>query len=125
MKKLKNVSRWLQAAFYVVAGANHFINPQFYLPMMPEFLPAPDLLHKLAGVLELIGGVGLLFPRYERRAAWLLIAILIAIFPANLSVALQNGAPMGISSAVAWIRLPFQLLFIAWAWWHTRQEKNS
>lgn len=108
-----------------MAGVNHFVNPAFYLATMPAFLSYPDLLHKAAGVFEVIGGVGLLFPRYERRAAWLLILLLIAVFPANLNVALQDGVPMGISRAMAWGRLPFQILFIAWAWWHTKPEIKS
>lgn len=89
---------------------------------MPPWLPEPDLLHKLAGFFEILGGVGLLIPRLEKYAAWGLIALLIAIFPGNLHVALENGAPMGISPAIAWGRLPFQILFIAWAYWHTRAE---
>lgn len=108
-----------------MAGVNHFVHPEFYLPLMPSFLPAPDFLHKFAGVLEAIGGLGLLFPRFQLKAAYLLIAVLMAIFPANIFVALQDGAPMGISPFVAWARLPFQFLFILWAWWSTLPEKKS
>lgn len=108
----------------MAAGLNHFINPEFYVRMMPPVLPEPDLLQKLAGLCEVIAGLGLLVPRFEKTAAWFLIAILIAVFPANLYLALEDGAPMGVSPVVAWGRLPFQLLFIAWAWWHTRPEKK-
>lgn len=125
MIRPKTFSRFAQAIFYVVAGANHFINPDYYLPVMPPALPAPDLLHKLAGAAELLGGLGLLIPRLERAAAWGLIVLLVVIFPANLYVAFEGGAPMGVSATVAWLRLPFQFLFIAWAWWHTRLEKHA
>ena len=91
---------------------------------MPDFLPVPDLLHKLAGGLEILGGVGLLLPRFEAIAAWILVIVLLGVFPANLLVAIKGGVPMGISATVAWLRLPFQILFLAWAYWHTKPEKK-
>lgn len=119
MPPFKKALLYLQAIFYVVAGLNHFINPDFYTPMMPAILPVPEMLHKFSGVLEIIGGVGLLFPRFQSKAAWLVVLILVLVYPANVHVALENGAPMGISPTVAWLRLPFQFILILWAWWYT------
>jgi len=123
--RLKLFSRWLQAILYTVAGVNHFVNPEIYLRMMPPYLPWPNALQLTAGVLEIIGGLGLLIPRLERYAAWLLIIVLVGVFPANLELALQGGAPLDVSPTLAWLRLPFQLLFIKWAYWHTRTENKT
>lgn len=122
---LKTYSRWLQGALYTVAGVNHFVNPEIYLQMMPPYLPWPNALQLTAGGLEIIGGLGLLIPRLEKKAAWLLIIVLVGVFPANLELALNGGAPLDVSPTMAWLRLPFQLLFIKWAYWHTRTETKS
>jgi uncharacterized membrane protein len=122
--KIKEISRWIQSAFYLIAGANHFLNPEFYLRAMPEYLPYPSFLHLFSGVLEMLAGIGLVIPKYSTRAAWLIIIILIAVFPANLEVALKDGTPMDISPLMAWLRLPFQLVFIAWAYWYTKKEST-
>lgn len=106
--------RWLLAIAFLLAGANHFRVPGFYVPMIPPWLPAPLLLVQISGVAEMLGGLGVLLPPVRRAAAWGLIVLLIAIFPANLHLALH-----GFGSAPAWIlwlRLPFQPLFIWWVW---------
>ncbi len=90
--------------------------------MMPPWLPAHRELVLLSGVAEVVLGVAVLVPRLRRIAAWGLIALLIAIFPANLHIALHNvplfGAPHG-AGVWNWVRLPFQAVLIAWAWWYT------
>ncbi len=108
-------------AFFIVAGLAHFVAPHVYDPMMPPWLPEAS--HRpliyLSGAAEIAGGVGVLLTRFRRAAAWGLIALLIAIFPANLHVALDPaaGADFGFSQTVLWLRLPFQAVFIAWIWW--------
>ncbi len=108
-------------AFFIVGGLAHFVAPHAYDPMMPPWLPAAS--HRpliyLSGLAEFAGGIGVLTPRFRRPAAWGLLALLVAIFPANLHVALDPsaGADFGFSQAVLWLRLPFQALFIAWVWW--------
>lgn len=108
----------------VLAGVNHFIAPATYLGMMPVVLPAPLALVYLSGVAEIAGGLGLV-PRATRKlAAWGLVALLVAIFPANLNMAL-NDLPLGtrsVPSWALWARLPLQLVLIAWAWWFTRDD---
>ncbi|MEK7691974.1 MAG: DoxX family protein [Bdellovibrionota bacterium] len=112
---------YLLAIMMVAAGANHFAKAEFYLRMVPPQLPFPDLIVKVSGVFEILGGIGLLLPQTRVAAAWGLVALFIAVFPANIYMAV-TGTPYtpGQSPLIAWIRLPFQGVFIAWAWWFTR-----
>lgn len=114
--------RWALAVFFVLAGLNHFRDPAFYLAMMPPVLPFPSALNVLAGVFEVAGGVGVLVPRTQRLAGWGLIALLIAVFPANVYAALQGelAPPWAL-----WARLPFQALFLAWVWAVTLRRKRG
>ncbi|MST94454.1 MAG: DoxX family membrane protein [Pedosphaera sp.] len=110
--------RWLLAVFFVAAGANHFRMPHAYLGMIPPALPWPEALNYVAGAGEMLGGIGLLVPTARRFAGWELILLLVAIFPANLHVALQGKMPgFDFSPLALWLRLPFQAVFIAWVWW--------
>ena len=125
MKWLKLASLVLLAFFYVVAGINHFANPDFYRPMMPPVLPAHDLLIWVAGLAELTLGVGVLIPDTRRWAAWGIIALLIAIVPANIYIAVHD-IPLGGGSegagALNWARVAFQPVLMLWAWWYTWPE---
>jgi len=125
MSTPKRVLLFLMAMAYVLAGANHFIDVDFYRPMMPPYLPLHDECIYLSGVAEIALGLGVLVPQLRVPSAWGLIALLIAIFPANIHIALYNvplgGAPEGLG-VLNWVRLPFQGLFIAWAWWYTRPD---
>ena len=112
------IFRWILAVFFVVAGANHFRSPAIYLGMMPPWLPWPEALNLIAGAAEILGGIGLLVPRARRVSGWGLIALLVAVFPANLHVALQGKMPgTDFSPLTLWLRLPFQAVFIAGVWW--------
>lgn len=111
----------------VVAGANHFINPAPYLGMMPVELPAHLALVYISGVAEIAGALGLILPVTRRLAAWGLVVLYVAIFPANLNMAL-NDLPLDktpIPSWALWARLPLQLVFIAWAWWVARNARRA
>ena len=114
---------WVMGIFYIWNGGVHLANPAFYLPMMPSYLPAPLELVYLSGLAEIGLGFAVLLPRTRRLAAWGLILLLIAVFPANIHVALRNvpfgGAEQG-WGIWNWVRLPFQAVFLAWAWWYTR-----
>jgi uncharacterized membrane protein len=119
----KKAALWLLAVGMMGIGATHFVNPDPFLRIMPEVLPAHRTLVYVSGLFEIAGGVGLLIERTRRAAAWGLIALYVAVFPANLNMALLDiqldpASPM--PSWVAWARLPFQLVFIAWAYWFTR-----
>jgi uncharacterized membrane protein len=125
MNRTKRVLLWVMAGFYVVAGFNHLMNPDFYLAIMPPELPNPEWLNVISGLAEIVLGVFVLEPRLRVLAAWGIIALLIAVFPANVYVATANvglpdGAPGTGNALLNWVRLPFQGLFVAWAWWYTR-----
>jgi uncharacterized membrane protein len=112
------IFRWILAGFFVAAGANHFRSPETYLGMMPSGLPASGVLNAIAGIAEMLGGLGLLVPGARRLAAWGLIALLVAVFPANVHVALLGHMPgFNFSTVVLWLRLPFQAVFMVWVWW--------
>ncbi len=128
MSRVKRVLLWVMAAFYVLGGYNHLMNPDFYVRIMPPSLPNPEWLNVLSGVAEIILGVFVLEPKVRVYAAWGIIALLIAVFPANVYVVLENVGDEGPGSgagAANWIRLPFQALFIVWAWWYTRPDADS
>jgi uncharacterized membrane protein len=111
-------ARWLLAAFFVLAGLNHFRTPAIYLGMMPPALAWPAGLVAVSGVAEVAGGLGLLLPGTRRAAGWGLIALLVAVFPANLYVARLGHMPgLAFSARVLWLRLPFQAVLIAWVAW--------
>jgi uncharacterized membrane protein len=113
------------AVFFVLAGANHFYSPEAYVAMVPDLLPAPRALVYISGVAEILGGLGVLHPRTRRYAAWGLIALLVAVFPANLNMAI-NDLPLGdrdLPAWALWARLPIQLLLIAWCWMFTRPPR--
>ena len=122
---MKPILRWVLTAVMVAAGANHFYNPAPYLGMMPDALPAHVLLVQISGIAEILGGLGLILPQTRRLAAWGLIALLVAVFPANLNMAL-NHLPLGTTEVpgwALWARLPLQLGLIAWAFWFTRRDR--
>jgi uncharacterized membrane protein len=124
----KRVLLYLQAAFYVFAGTLHFLLTNDYLRMMPAYLPWHSELVFLSGVAEVLCGLGLLSPQTRVIAAWGTIALLVAVFPANIHVALHNvplfGAKEG-AGALNWVRLPLQLVLMAWAFWYTKPAGSS
>lgn len=118
MTAVRLTLRWLLAIFFVAAGVNHFRDPETYLGMMPPWLPWPEAANYVSGAAEVIGGIGLLVPVTRRLAGWGLIALLVAVFPANLHVALQGRMPgYDFSPATLWWRLPFQAAFIGLVGW--------
>ena len=109
-------------AFFVVAGTNHFVNPDFYVRMMPPYLPAHLALVYSSGIFEILGGVLVLALRVRALAGWGVVVLLLAIFPANVHMALSPELFPDTSAFALYARLPFQALFIAWAYWATRPE---
>ena len=112
---MKIISLYVMALVYIVAGANHFLNPKIYLPIMPAFLPFPLFFIYLSGGLELLLG-GLLLPEFSRKwAAWGIILLLILVFPANIQMMVNYWQS---DSPYKWLtvaRLPLQFLLIWWA----------
>jgi len=112
--------KYLLALIFIAAGINHFWHPEFYLRIMPPWLPWHSALHLTAGFFELLFGVMLLIPRFQRWAAWGLIAVLIAVYPANIHMAVNPHLHPDLSEKALWFRLPLQFVIIAWAWWYTK-----
>lgn len=116
MKRLRTISRTVMALFFIAGGLNHFRSPEIYLSMMPPYLPWPEGLNLISGAAEIAGGIGVLIPSVRRAAGWGLIALLVAVFPANLHVALHGWPEMNLPQWVLWARLPLQGAFIAWVY---------
>ncbi len=110
----------LLAALFVAAGVAHFTRAEFYEKAMPDYIPAHRELVLLSGVFEILGGLGLLLPRTRRAAAWGLIALLVAVFPANLHMALNPERFPNIPEWALWVRLPLQIPLILWALVYTK-----
>src|SRR4051794_7533500 len=117
MRWLRLVMRWLLAILFVLAGVNHFRDPEFYVRIMPPYLLWHRELVYFSGVCEAALGLLLLVPRCSRAAAWGLIALLVAVFPANLHMALHPEAYPEFSPVALYARLPLQAVLVAWAYW--------
>lgn len=110
---------YLMGLLYIVAGANHFINPGVYLRIMPPRLPYHERLVALSGIAEIVLGVLLFFPSSRWWAAWGIILLLIAVFPANVHMAYAPSF-RSLSPWIRWGRLPMQFLLIWWACQYTK-----
>jgi uncharacterized membrane protein len=102
----------------------HFVRPDGFVAIVPEALPAKLALVYISGVAEIAGGLGLILPQTRRLAAWGLIALYIAVFPANINMAIHQLPLDGniVPAWQLWARLPLQLVLIAWAYWYTRPD---
>lgn len=107
----------IMAVFYMAAGVFHFVRPGLYMRMMPPWLPAHRFLVFFSGVCELVLGAALLVPALRSWAAWGIIALLVAVFPAN--VHMLTGGKFRLPRPLLILRLPLQALLIYWAWLYT------
>jgi len=122
MRAVKTILKWLFGIAFILAGANHFLNTDFYLKIMPSVLPWHLFLVQLSGVFEIALGILLLIPKFSTFAAWSLIALLIAVFPANIYMAMNTELFTEFSPIALYLRLPLQLVLIASALWFTRSN---
>ena len=115
-------ARYLIAGLFLLTGTLHFLKPEIFMRIVPPMLPWPRGIVYLSGLLGLAGGVGLLIPRFQRAAAWGLVALLIAVLPANIYMATGPVKFGGFLDhpLYHWIRIPFQGVLIAWLLWSTR-----
>jgi uncharacterized membrane protein len=114
-------SRKALAAFFVASGANHFVSPRFYRAIVPPSLQGQaKLVVDVSGVAELLGGIAVLWPRTRRAAGVGLIALLAAVFPANLYMAREPERFRKVPRWALYARMPLQPLMMWWAWRATR-----
>lgn len=118
-----SAGRYLLAIFFVAAGSAHFIFPQSYLRIVPPQLPNPSLLVLMSGIAEILGGLGLLWPKTRCWAAYGLALLLVAVFPANIYMAVKHIYFPGLLGNVwlQWLRLPLQVPLIAWVLSYSRR----
>ena len=123
--RLKKVFQILLSLFIIIAGTLHFIKPEPFVKIVPDYLPYHLGLVYISGFFEILFGIGLLIPSLSSAAAWGLILLFIAVFPANINMAVNNIPIQGVpqNQILYWLRLPFQAVLIAWAWWFTKNQK--
>lgn len=109
--------RYLLAVLFVVAGSLHLLFPEPYTKIIPPFLPMPWLMVFISGIAEIAGGAGLLVPKLQRAAAYGLVLLLLAVFPANIYMAVAHVRFPGLLGRpwAQWLRLPLQIPLIWWA----------
>ena len=120
--KLKRAVRTILGVTMMFVGVLHFVRPEGFVKIVPAWLPAPLALVLVSGFFEIAGGLGLFFARFHRVAALGLVALYVAVFPANINMAVHDLQPEGahVPAAALWLRLPFQAVLVALAWWLSR-----
>ena len=127
MIKLKKVSLVILAFAYICAGINHFRVPAFYVAIIPNYIPYPQFMNVAAGICEIIFGVCLAFTKTRKLAAWGIVLMLAAFLPVHISMITGDPYRLGntmVSPWLAWLRLALQPVLMAWAWWHTKMDKE-
>ncbi len=115
----------LMSFFYIGAGLNHFIDPGFYLPMMPPYIPAHRLMILVSGVVEVACGIFLIPKRTRSLAAWTIIAMLISFFSVHIYMLQFRGSLfVDVPEAILWARIPLQFVFIYWAYVYTEKSRR-
>lgn len=132
ISSLRVVARYVLAIFMIAMGVLHFVAESAFVQIVPPFLPAPRLLVWISGVAEIALGIGLIPRRFRRWAGYGLVALYIAVFPANIYMALADVQLQGMpsdfeqpSSLMLWLRLPGQLVLIAWALWVSASSRRN
>lgn len=127
LARIKQPLVYVMGIFYVIAGTMHFVIPKVYAQVVPPQFPQPVTLVYLSGIAEIVLGIGVVIQRTRRQSVWGLIALLLAVFPANVHMATHGILPDtvsdwadGFARAALWMRLPLQGILILWAWWYTR-----
>jgi uncharacterized membrane protein len=114
----RTIVRWLLTLIFLASGVLHLMRPGFYVRMIPPPLGPAALLVFVSGLCELAGAIGIALPRFRRAAGIGLIALLVAVFPANVYMAMAPGMFSDVGTPAAFlIRLPLQLVLIAAVWW--------
>ncbi|GAA6622997.1 DoxX family protein [Scytonema sp. NUACC26] len=122
----KEILRGVLAVSTIIVGITHFIKPDQYARIVPPVFPPLASVY-ISGFFEILGGIGLMIPSVSVAAAWGLIALFIGVFPANIYMTLHNIKVEGIphSQLLYLVRLPFQAVLIAWAYWYTQNPQTQ
>jgi uncharacterized membrane protein len=118
-RPIKSALRYLMAAFYVWTGISHFTRPEFFLSLMPPYIPLHAEMVSLSGIAEIVLGVLVAIPRTAAFAGWGIIAMLIAFLPVHVHMLVNNHLYPEAPTSMLWARFPIQALFILWAYWYT------
>ncbi len=120
---LKTSLRYLLSLTVIASGVMHFVAPDKFVKIVPDWLPAPRILVYVSGACEIVGGLGLFLKQTRTLAAWGLAALFAAVFPANVNMAVHKIYTD--NPWILWGRLPFQGVLIAWAYWLTRPDSTE
>lgn len=121
----RKVAPFLVAIFFTFVGITHFTSPDFFVSIVPPYLPAPLALVYVSGLFEIAGGLGMLFPATRTLAGYGLLALLAAVYPANIHMAMNPGEFPDIPPAALYARLPIQFVFAWIVWWAMRPPRRA
>ena len=124
IEKYKLLTIYVMSIMYIFIGIRHFTGPQYFLDIVPPQLPSKLFLVYFTGLIEIVGGAAILSPKSRKEGAYLLIFLLISVFPANIYLYLSETPQnlLGISKTDALIRMPFQIPLILLAFWHSKEN---
>lgn len=123
MKFVKHGTRYLLGVLFILAGINHFVNPDFYTKLMPPYLPLHYGLVILSGITEVIAGAMLFYRPVIKLGAWGIVAMLVIFLTVHVHMIVHAELYPDVPLWGLWLRFILQFLFIAWAWWYTRPDK--
>jgi len=112
------------SVFFINVGIDHFVNPDFYLSIMPDYLPFHSEAVYWSGFFEILGGFAVLIPKLRTLARWGLISLLIAVYPANIYMAMNPNLFPEFSVLLLYVRLALQFVFIIWVFKATEMSHN-
>ena len=124
IEKYKLLTIYVMSIMYIFIGIRHFTGPQYFLDIVPPQLPSKLFLVYFTGLIEIVGGAAILSPKSRKEGAYLLIFLLVSVFPANIYLYLSETPQnlLGISKTDALIRMPFQIPLILLAFWHSKKN---
>ncbi len=125
MNAAKQGLKYLLGVAFVLAGINHFRTPDFYIRIMPDYIPAHAFMVYLSGVTEILAGLLLLIPKTQRWGAWAIVGHLVAFFPVHIWMIQKADRFSDVPLWGLWARLAFQFVFLAWAGWYTRPDDHT
>ena len=113
------------SAFFMVGGIAHFVAADFFIQAMPDYLGHHKALVIISGVFEILGAIGILIPQTRLFAAYGLLALIVAVYPANINMALYPEDYPDIPALLLYLRLPLQWVFIGFVWWAVAPERRQ